>query len=155
MFAIVTLAKDCMWCNHNNTTIKQSQTTALQGWKSCLQLTTLNLKHFKMVEIMGLKIIASKSPWMALPPYHISLNLPSSSKVISGTQTHTTHTQQTDRQTDWWYDKPSSFLESRLKIREVLKEIIRKICKDDSYCFSAEKVIIKRASLTKHALRQR
>jgi hypothetical protein len=27
--------------------------------KSCLQLTTLNLNHFKMVEDMGLKIIAS------------------------------------------------------------------------------------------------
>jgi hypothetical protein len=27
---IVTLAKDCMWCNQNNPTIKQSQTIAVQ-----------------------------------------------------------------------------------------------------------------------------
>jgi hypothetical protein len=37
MVAIVTLTKDCMW-NHNNKTIKQSQTIAVQDWKSCLHL---------------------------------------------------------------------------------------------------------------------
>jgi hypothetical protein len=35
-------------------------------------LTTLNLFNFKMVEGMGLKIIASWSLWMALAPYQIS-----------------------------------------------------------------------------------
>jgi hypothetical protein len=29
--AIVTLATDCMCCNHNNPTIKQSQTIVMQG----------------------------------------------------------------------------------------------------------------------------
>jgi len=35
-------------------------------------LTNLNLNNFKMIEAMGLKIIASRSPWMALPLYQIS-----------------------------------------------------------------------------------
>jgi hypothetical protein len=82
LVAIVTSAKDCLWCKHNNTTIKQSQTIAVQDWKSCLQLTTLNLNHFKMVEDMGLKIIASRSTWMTVR------------KLLVG-----------DRQTDWWSDK--------------------------------------------------
>jgi hypothetical protein len=69
--AILTTAKYCMWCNRNNPTIKQSQTIAVQGWKSCLELTTLNLKHFKKVEDMELKIIALRSPWMALCRYQI------------------------------------------------------------------------------------
>jgi hypothetical protein len=46
MVAIVTLSKDRMWSNHNNPTIKQSQTISVQGWKSCLQLTALNLNQF-------------------------------------------------------------------------------------------------------------
>jgi hypothetical protein len=37
-------------------------------------LTSLNLNNIKMTEAMGLKIIVSRSPWMALPPYQISLN---------------------------------------------------------------------------------
>jgi len=36
-------------------------------------LTTLNLSNFKMIEAMGLKIIASRSPWMALLRYKIWL----------------------------------------------------------------------------------
>jgi hypothetical protein len=35
-------------------------------------LAALNLSHFKMVEAMVLKIIASRSPQMASPPYQIS-----------------------------------------------------------------------------------
>jgi hypothetical protein len=31
----------------------------------------LNLNNFKMIEAVGLKIIVSRSPWMALPPYQI------------------------------------------------------------------------------------
>jgi hypothetical protein len=93
---IVTLAKDCMWCNHNNPTIKQSQTIAMQGWKSCLQQTTLNLNHFKMVEDTGLKIITSRSIWMALPPYQISWKSTKRFKVISGGDTR--------REIDWWFD---------------------------------------------------
>jgi hypothetical protein len=72
MVAIVTLAKECMWCNHNNPAIKQIKIIAVQGWKSSLQLTNLNLYRFKIFEDMGLKIIASRSPWLALPPYQIS-----------------------------------------------------------------------------------
>jgi hypothetical protein len=41
---------------------KQSQSTAEQGCRSCMDLTTLNLNHFNMVEAMGLKITASRSP---------------------------------------------------------------------------------------------
>jgi hypothetical protein len=62
MVAIVTLAKDCMLCNPNKPTIKQSHPTVEQGLKSCLQLTILNLNNFKMFEDMGLNITASKSP---------------------------------------------------------------------------------------------
>jgi hypothetical protein len=72
MAATLTLAKDCMWCNQNNPTIKQSQTIAVQGWKSCPQITTLNLNHLKMVEAMGLKIIASRSTWIAVAPCQIT-----------------------------------------------------------------------------------
>jgi hypothetical protein len=61
-----------MWYHQKNSTIKQSQTIAVLGWKSCLQLTTLNLHHFNVVEDVGLSIIASRSPRMALPPYQIS-----------------------------------------------------------------------------------
>jgi hypothetical protein len=32
------------------------------------------INNFKKVEAMGIKTIASRSPWMALPPYQISLN---------------------------------------------------------------------------------
>jgi hypothetical protein len=41
-------------------------------WKLSLQLTTLNLNHFKTVEDKELKIIASWYSWMALPLYPIS-----------------------------------------------------------------------------------
>jgi hypothetical protein len=51
---------------------KQSQIIAEQGWKSCNKLTALNLNHFKMIEAMGLNIIARRSPWVASPPYQIS-----------------------------------------------------------------------------------
>jgi hypothetical protein len=34
----------------------------------------LNLSSYKMIEAMGLKIIASRSPWIALPLYQISRN---------------------------------------------------------------------------------
>jgi hypothetical protein len=50
-----------MWYNHNDPTTKQSKTIAVKAEKSCLELTTLNLSHFKMVEDMGLKITASRS----------------------------------------------------------------------------------------------
>jgi hypothetical protein len=32
---------------------------------------TVNLNNFKTIEAMGLKVIASRSPCMALPPYQI------------------------------------------------------------------------------------
>jgi hypothetical protein len=32
----------------------------------------LNIDKFKMIEALGLKIIASKSPWILLSPYQIS-----------------------------------------------------------------------------------
>jgi hypothetical protein len=42
---------------------------AEQGLKLYIQLTTLKIYHVKMVEAMELQINASRSPWMALPPY--------------------------------------------------------------------------------------
>jgi hypothetical protein len=46
---------------------KQSKPTVNKA-----HLTNLNLSNFKMIEAMGLKIIASRSSWIALPPYQIS-----------------------------------------------------------------------------------
>jgi hypothetical protein len=88
MVAVVTLAKDCMWCNHNNPTIKQSQTIAMHGWKSCMQLSNLNLNNFKMLEDMGLKIL-HRGPleWHYLRTKFLE-NLPSGSKVITGRHTN-------------------------------------------------------------------
>jgi hypothetical protein len=60
---------------------------------------------------MGLKIIASRSPWLALPPYQISWNLPSGSEVIVGG--HRQPARQTDRLVIW--KTILSFLKSRLK----------------------------------------
>jgi hypothetical protein len=100
MVAIVTLAKDCMWSNHNNAIITQTQTITVQGWKSCPQLTTLNLNHFNVVEDMKLKINASRSTWMALPlTKYENTRIPSGLEVISGGKHTHTH-----RQTDWWFD---------------------------------------------------
>jgi hypothetical protein len=65
---MVTSAKDGTWCNHKNLTLLNNPNPLL----SKAHLTTLNLSHFKMVEAMGLKIITSRFPWMALPPYQIS-----------------------------------------------------------------------------------
>jgi hypothetical protein len=39
---------------------------------SSAHLTDLDLNNFKTIEAMGLKIIALRSPRMALPPYQIS-----------------------------------------------------------------------------------
>jgi hypothetical protein len=44
---------------------------------------------------MGLKIIASRSPWMALPPYKICM------KIYHGVQKLLVG----DTQTDWWFDE--------------------------------------------------
>jgi hypothetical protein len=38
---------------------------------SKVHLTTLNVINFKMIEGMGLEMIASRPPLMALPPYQI------------------------------------------------------------------------------------
>jgi hypothetical protein len=86
-----------------------------KGWKSCLQLTPLNLNYFKMVEDMRLKLLH----WYPLEWYYLLAkfyeSLLSSSKVISGTHTHThTHTHTyTHRQTGDLICL-LSFLESRL-----------------------------------------
>jgi hypothetical protein len=83
---------------------KQSQTIAEQGWKSCIQLTDLNLNHFKMAEATGWNITASTSLWMASPP-------PNFMKIYQVVQKMIW---ETDRQDD---DLISlfPFLESRLK----------------------------------------
>jgi hypothetical protein len=87
MVAIVTLAKDCMLCNHNNPTINQSQTIAVQG----LQLTTLNLNHFKTVEDMGLKRTAMNG--IISVPNFMKIYQAVQKLLVGDTQTHT------DRQT--------------------------------------------------------
>jgi hypothetical protein len=61
LFTTVTSDKDLCDVTTVTQQCKQPQTTAEKGWKSCLQLTTLNLNHFKMVEAMGLKIIELRS----------------------------------------------------------------------------------------------
>jgi hypothetical protein len=73
-----------MWRNHNNPTIKQFQTNAVQGWKSYLQLRNLNLNYIKMIEDTGLKISVLKSPWMALPLRQISWKSTKRFKIIGG-----------------------------------------------------------------------
>jgi hypothetical protein len=55
-------------------------------WKLRIQLTNLNLNHFKMVKAMLLKIIALRYPWMASPAYQVSWKS-IGSKVIGGGQT--------------------------------------------------------------------
>jgi hypothetical protein len=62
---------------------KQSRTIAEQGYKLCIQLTNLNLNHYKMVDAMGLKLLhQGPLEWHHLPTkFHE--NLPISSKVIS------------------------------------------------------------------------
>jgi hypothetical protein len=40
-------------------------------YRYCIYLTTLNLNNFKVVEVMGLKVIASRFPAIASPPYKI------------------------------------------------------------------------------------
>jgi hypothetical protein len=74
----------------------------------------LSFNDFKMIEAMGLKIIAS-SPWIASPANQISWISTSHFKVIS-------EEQQTDRQTG---DLTGllSFLKSRLKTEKILKKI--------------------------------
>jgi hypothetical protein len=37
-------------------------------------LTNMNLNNIKMIQAIGLQIIASRSPLMALPPYQTSRN---------------------------------------------------------------------------------
>jgi hypothetical protein len=59
-------------------------------------LTAMNLNNFKMIEAMGLKIIASRSTWMALPPYQKSWK---STKRIKSDGGHGQTDTQTDRQT--------------------------------------------------------
>jgi hypothetical protein len=56
-----------------------------------------------MIEAMGLKIIASRSPSMASPAYHISWK--STYQLKGGTH----------KQTDWLIDKPILIYESGLK----------------------------------------
>jgi hypothetical protein len=70
----------------------------MQGWKSCLQLTPLNLNHFNMVEDMGLKIVASRSTWIAFinSVPNIIIIYQAVQKLFVG-----------HIQTDWWFDKPT------------------------------------------------
>jgi hypothetical protein len=67
---------------------KHSQTIADQGWKSCFCLKDVNINHFKMVETVGLKIIALRPPWMASAPYQISWKSTKQFRSWYGGQTH-------------------------------------------------------------------
>jgi hypothetical protein len=57
--------------------------------------TTSNLNHFKVIEAIGLKVVASTSPAMASLAYK-NLTKSTGSKVI-----------REDTQTEWWFDKPT------------------------------------------------
>jgi hypothetical protein len=118
MVAVVTLAKDSMLCtkvsqqsnnpnnNNNNRVIITTQQLnspkplALQGWKPFLQLTSLNLNHFKMVEDIGLKLL-HRGPleWHYLPIKYNEIYQAIQKLLVGGggghrpTHTHThTHT---------------------------------------------------------------
>jgi hypothetical protein len=104
LVAIVTLAKDCMWCNYSDPTIKQTQNIAANGWKTKHQLTNLNLNHFQVVEAMGLKLL-HRGPLdgiTSLP--NIMKIYQAVQKLLAGDRQTDT---QTDRQIDWWFDKPT------------------------------------------------
>jgi hypothetical protein len=90
---------------------KQSQIIVEQGWKSCTKFTNLNLRHFKMVEARGLKIIASRSPWMVSPPYQISWKSTNWFRSCWGGGDRQTHRQDGDLISLF------PFLENRLKIQ--------------------------------------
>jgi hypothetical protein len=60
----------------------------------------LNLSHCKIVEAVRLKIIASNSITTCLP--NIMKIYQSVQKVLAGDTVA-----DTDRQTDWWFDKPT------------------------------------------------
>jgi hypothetical protein len=92
---MVTSTKDGMWCNHGNPTMLNNSNPLL----SKAYLTNLNLIHFKMVEAMGLRITASRSPLMASPPYQISRKSTTRFKSWWGDR---------QTQTGWWSHKPIS-----------------------------------------------
>jgi hypothetical protein len=69
--------------------------------------TNLNLSNLRVNDSMGLIIIASRSPWMALPPYIISWD---------STTRFRNYYLGTHRQTERWFDSLLSCLEGRLKI---------------------------------------
>jgi hypothetical protein len=59
-----------------------------EWYKFCTHLRRLNLTHFKLVEVMGLKITATRSSWICDLPTIFHENLPIGSRVIIGdTQT--------------------------------------------------------------------
>jgi hypothetical protein len=47
---------------------KHSQPNKDKWCRSCIHITNFNLKHFKVVEAMGLNVIASKSIAIELVP---------------------------------------------------------------------------------------
>jgi hypothetical protein len=58
----ITSAKDCIWCNRGNPTMLNNPNllfSKVEWCRYCNHLTTLNLSHFKVVEAMGLKLVAS------------------------------------------------------------------------------------------------
>jgi hypothetical protein len=67
-----------------------------EWWRYCIHLTNLNLNYFKVVEAMGLKVVASTSLAMALPPYKISCKYINRFKSYWGDTQIGSH-----RQADW------------------------------------------------------
>jgi hypothetical protein len=65
--------------------------------------TTSNLNHFKVIEAIGLKVVASTSPAMASLAYK-NLTKSNGSKVIREDTRMRAHTH---RETEWWSDKPT------------------------------------------------
>jgi hypothetical protein len=62
-----------MVCNviMENPTMLNNPNPLLSKAEWCRYLKNLILKHFKMVEAMGLKVVTSRSPTTASPPYKI------------------------------------------------------------------------------------
>jgi hypothetical protein len=86
--------------------------------KFCIQIRSLNVRHFGMVEGTGLKITESRSTSMAWPPYQIPYKSTNWFKSYWGGGGDTKTEGQTDRQAGDLISFTLIFKESRIKISQ-------------------------------------
>jgi hypothetical protein len=91
MIATVTLAKHCMWCNHNNPRIKQSQPNAVQGWKIMPPTNNVEPQPFKKGWRYGIKNYCIEVPLNGITsiPNFMKIYLAVQKLLVGDTQTHT------------------------------------------------------------------